>query len=281
MSDQTANAGGTTPTQINVSPNPGGGGDAAPPASWTQGFNDELKGYVELKGFKDPASVVESYRNFEKLRGAPQERILTLPEKEDDPAWNDVWNKLGRPATPKDYKFNVPKENGDEKFAEWAQETMHKLNIPRKQAEALVEKWNEFAGSKLTEQRTASEAQVLKESNDLKKEWGQAYDQNVQMGRQAVKAFGFDQPTLEKLESAMGFAGLMKFAHSLQTKIGEDSFVNGNAPNNGSGKMTPGQAKARISMLKNDPDFTKRYINGEAGPRQEMQLLHEMAYSEG
>ena len=100
---------------VNVSPNPGSvTGAAAPstPPSWTTGFTDELKGYVDAKGFKDAQSVVESYRNFEKIKGVPQERLLTLPEKDEDPSWNDVWKRLGRPDQPKDYQLEVPKEFG-------------------------------------------------------------------------------------------------------------------------------------------------------------------------
>lgn len=267
---------------VNVSPNPGSvTGTAAPstPPSWTTGFTDELKGYVEAKGFKDAQSVVESYRNFEKIKGVPQERLLTLPEKDEDPSWNDVWKRLGRPDQPKDYQLEVPKEFGDEGFAEWAKDAFHKLNIPRKQAEALVKKWNEYTGNQIKQMQLESSNKLNTEHEALKKEWGQAYEQNVEMGKRAAKAFGFDESTIDALESAMGFAGVMKFMHNLQTKIGEDNFVGSSQPSSPMGKMSPEQARNRIAMLKSDPDFVKRYIAGETAPRTEMQMLHEMAYS--
>ena len=81
------------------------GAGAGAPADWTSGFNDELKGYVTSKGFKDPASVLESYRNSEsligKLKGVGSDRIIGLPEKADAPEWKDNWNKLGTPKEAK------------------------------------------------------------------------------------------------------------------------------------------------------------------------------------
>ena len=73
----------------------------AAPADWTAGLPEEMKGYVQNKGFKDPSAVVESYRNFEKLMGVPQDRMIKLPEKaEDKAAWDSIYNRLGRPEKP-------------------------------------------------------------------------------------------------------------------------------------------------------------------------------------
>lgn len=287
MSDTVTTAGSVTTTGsatsgVSVSPNPGSMSTTTTtttPPSWTQGFTDELKGYVDAKGFKDAQTVVESYRNFEKLKGVPQERLLTIPEKDEDPSWNDVWKRLGRPDQPKDYNIEIPKEFGDEGFAQWAKDTLHKLNIPRKQGEELVKKWNEYTGNQIKQMQLESSNKLNQEHESLKKEWGQAYEQNVEMGKRAAKAFGFDESTIDALESAMGFAGVMKFMHNLQTKIGEDSFVSPSQSSSPMGKMSPEQARNRIAMLKSDPDFVKRYIAGENAPRTEMQMLHEMAYS--
>src|SRR5690606_18358521 len=67
---------------------------------WTSGFSDDLKGFVQNKGFKDPASVLDSYRNLEKLMGTPKERLLRLPENMDDAnAMGEIYTRLGRPQT--------------------------------------------------------------------------------------------------------------------------------------------------------------------------------------
>lgn len=252
---------------------------AMPTNDWTTGFNDELKGYVQTKGFKDPAAVVESYRNFEKLQGVPQDKLLKLPEKDDDPNWGLVWDKLGRPKEAKEYNVEVPPEFGDDSFAEWAKNTFHQLNMPKKQAEALAKKWNEYISTTMNQQKTDRQLETQQQELALKKEWGAAFEQNIVQAGRAAKQLGIDEATLDKLESAMGFAGVVKFVHGLAAKIGEDSFVGG-ASNSGGfrGVLTPEQATHRIAALKNDSDFVRRYIAGDTGARTEMETLHKMAH---
>lgn len=248
-------------------------------SDWTTGFNDELKGYAQTKGFSGPQAVLESYRNFEKLQGVPQDRLLKLPEKDDDPSWGQIWDRLGKPKEAKEYAVEVPKDYGDEKFAEWAKNTFHELNMPRKQAEALAKKWNEYIGAQLETGKSARQAESVQQQASLKKEWGAAFEQNIDQAGRAARQLGFDAETINKLEASMGFAGVMKLMHSLSAKVGEDTFV-GSSQNGGSfkGMLTPEQAMHRISSLKGDPDFTRRYINGESAPREEMERLHKMAY---
>lgn len=248
------------------------------PADWTSGLDEKLKGFVQNKGFKDPAQVLDSYQNLEKLMGGPREKLIRIPDKADDPAWSDVWGKLGKPADAKEYNFEVP-EGGDPKLAEWAKGTFHKLNLPKPQADALAKEWNAMAANVEAQQKEAYANHVAQDTLELKKEWGHAFEQNVQIGAKAARAFGIDGDVIDKLEQSMGHAKVMKFMHSLGSKIGEDTFQSGNSSNQGFGNvLTPAQAKAKLDTLKADPDFVKDYVSGKAGPREEMERLHRFAY---
>jgi len=258
----------------------GAGAGAPPSPDWTSGFNDELKGYVTSKGFKDPASVLESYRNSEsligKLKGVGSDRIIGLPEKADAPEWKDIWQKLGTPKEAKEYQFEA---GGDEKFSEWAKNTMHKLNIPRAQAETLVKEWNQYTSNKNQEILKNFQGQVTQQEEALKTEWGQAYEQNIKVGQSAVREFGFTAEVVDALEQSMGYAGVMKFMHTLGSKVGEDNFVGsggGGADGSfGGGKLTPGQATAEISAKMQDVDFQRRLIAGEQNANDEWTRLHK------
>ena len=259
------------------------GAGAGASTDWTSGFNDELKGYVTSKGFKDPASVLESYRNSEsligKLKGVGSERIIGLPEKADAPEWKDIWNKLGTPKEAKEYQFEMPKEGGDEKFTEWAKTTMHKLNVPRSQAEGLIKEWNAYMGTKQQETQTGYQTQIAQQDEALKTEWGQAYEQNINLGKSAVREFGFTAEVVDALEKSMGYSGVMKLMHTLGSKVGEDNFVGsggGGADGSfGGGKLSPGQATAEISAKMNDSDFQRRLIAGEQIANDEWTRLHK------
>jgi len=242
---------------------------------WTTGLNEDLRGYVQNKGFKDPAAAIDSYRNLEKLMGVPKERLLKLPEKDDDPAWSEVHARLGRPASPDEYKI----DGENKEFAKWAKETFHGLGLNKKQAEALFGKYNEFAKGHSTKQMEAQVQQAQASEAALKKEWGAAYDQNVMTAKKAAMTFGLTKEVIDKLESAMGYAEVMKFMSTIGSKVGEDSFVASSSSSRGFGVMTPEQAKNRISGLKQDREFIAKLSQGNAEARAEWDRLNQWAVS--
>lgn len=263
-----------TPTTINVTPI----GTPAPSSdAWMTGFNDDMKGYVQNKGFKDPTSVLESYRNLEKLVGVPKERLLKLPERDDAPEWNEVYERLGKPKDAKDYKFNVDDNPESKAFADWAQKTFHEIGLPKKQAEALVNKFNERSQGAVKAESDAYQARIAQEDSNLKKEWGAAYEQNTLVGKRAVQAFGFTGEVIDKLEQSMGYENTMKFMHNLGSKLGEDGFVGGKSDNKFNGVMTPESARQRINDLRKDPDFGKKLTSGDVSAKEQWDRLHKFA----
>lgn len=261
--------------------------EGAPPAAqtgpslpdWTAGLNEDQKGYVANKGFKDPAATIDSYRNLEKLMGVPQDRLLKLPEKaEDADAWNSIYNRLGRPEKPDQYTLKA--ENADPNAVKWAQETFHKLGLTRKQAETLYAEFNGFAGqsakSQQEAQETAAKLAADKQEADLKKEWGAEFDQRKNIAKAAAIKFGLDGEALDTIERSAGFAGVMKFLHNIGASIGEHEFV---GSKQGAGGMDASGAKAKIRDLMTDVDFQNRLNAGGTTEKNEWNRLHVLAYS--
>src|ERR1041385_7113969 len=78
-------------------PPAGGAGGTPPPANWYSSITDaEDRGFIENKKYPDLAHMVKAHRSLESHLGAPKERLITLPEKADDPKWNEIYGKLGR-----------------------------------------------------------------------------------------------------------------------------------------------------------------------------------------
>ncbi|HRT83724.1 MAG TPA: hypothetical protein P5523_03715 [Bacteroidales bacterium] len=247
---------------------------------WTSGFNDELKGWVSAKGFKDAAAITESYRNLEKINGAGPDRLVKLPQKPDDQAgWNDVYKKLGRPDKADDYKIDVPQGVGDENFAKWAKGLFHEAGLSKAQGEKIAAKWNEYVLNNAKQTVETSNQNIANQESELKKEWGMAFDKNMETARAAAHEFGLDNETIDKLEDAMGWTGVIKFMHNVGSKLGEHGFVT-SSQQQSFGVMTPEAARNRINLLKSDTDFAKRFMNGEMSAREEMNRLHKMAYPE-
>jgi hypothetical protein len=253
-------------------------GAGATSADWTAGLSENLRGYVQNKQFKDPAAVLDSYINLEKLIGVPKDRLLKLPEKPDAPEWKDVYSRLGKPPTAAEYKIQAT--NGNEDFAKWAQETFHGLNLTKEQGEKLAAKWDEYGTNALKAKELASLQAVEEENNSLKKEWGMAFDKNINTAKAAVREFGLESETIDKLQDALGYAGVMKFLNQVGAKLGESEYVSGGNSSKDFGVMTPEAAKNRIQTLRGDKDFVTRYVNNEFKAKEEMARLHKMAYGE-
>ena len=245
-------------------------------SDWTSGLAEDVKGYVQTKGFKDPASVVESYRNLEKTLGVPKERLLKLPEKADAPEWGEIYNRLGKPEKADEYQIAMPEKGGDEAFAKWAKETFHGLNLTRTQGEQLSAKWNEYVGKNTEAQQAQQAAKVEQDVGKLKQEWGAAHEQNVNIARRAAQTFGLQGDMVDRLESAIGFGPLMKMLHTIGSKLGEDSFVGADSKG-GAGIPTPSQANYQIKTLKQDTDFMRRFASGETAARDMWEKLHRYA----
>ena len=271
--DQAPAPGGGTPPATPPAATPPA---ATPPADWTASLGDELKGYVQTKGFKEPKDVLESYRNFEKLQGVPKERLLHLPESMESAEMAAVWERLGKPKEAKEYTFEIPKEHGDEKLAETMKEVFHKNNVPRAQAEGVVKAWNEYQATRIKEQTDAMNAEIVKQDGDLKKEWGNAYDQNKNIVDQAALKLGLKEDQLRALGAAMGPAAAMKFLHKLGQGIGEDGFKAGNT--RASGELTPAMAQAEIRQLRSDVEFSRRLQSKDSDATNKWNRLHQQAF---
>jgi len=244
----------------------------AAPTEWQSGLNDDLKSYVQTKGFKDPASVLDSYRNLEKLVGV-KDKLLQVPDNlGDEKAMAAVWDRLGRPTKPEEY--GIKSEN--EAFTKWYTETAHKLGLNRNQAEALFKSYDEYSKAEITAFEAQQKAANEKLVNELKTKWGAAYDQNVSVAKQAAVQFGVDEAMVTKLESVLGFQKTMEFFNAIGSKIGESEFVEGK-PASANKAYTPEGAKAKINDLMNDKDFVRKYIDGDQQSRQEMERLNKFA----
>jgi hypothetical protein len=251
-------------------------GAAEGAGAWNAGFDEDTSAYVQNKGWQSPADILNSYRALEKFQGGSK-NLLELPGLDAEPeAWDSVYNKLGRPEDPDAYELSLP-ENGDAELADWFKQTAHKTGLTAKQAQNLFESYNELIGSK-SEQMQAQLAQNSeREVNELKKEWGQAFDVQIDAGRRAAQALGYDEAALSNLEQKLGTGEMLKLFATMGSKMGEDGFVDGSRSDSGFG-TTPAMARQQISDLKMDKQFMGEYLKGNPEAVSKMKRLMEQAH---
>ncbi len=248
---------------------------------WTSSLSPEMKAYVTNKGFKDTNAVLDSYQNYEKLMGVPKEQLLKLPKEAADPAWNDVYDRLGRPKQASEYQFAKPAQGEQSpEFVDWAQKQFHGLGLTKTQGEKLAAGWNEYAQGLMQKDTEAYQVSVKNEDLALKKEWGAKYDENMRTGAKAMKEFGLDpEKDIPALEKAFGYGKTLKFLVSIGSKVGEAQFVDGDTNRGFQGAMTPDEARAQINLLKQDKAFVTKFLAKDVDAVQKMERLHQYLVS--
>ena len=252
--------------------------------SWTEGLAEDAQGYVENKGWKGADQMLDSYRNLEKAMGAPGESVLTLPKDADDSeAWGAVYSKLGRPEYAAGYELSGPEvpEGGIDltpDLANWA----HEAGLSKTQAQSIYAKYNgrlEEATQQFEQERAERNAS---DEQALRKEWGNAWEENIAAGTRFRQKFGLDDAKMDKLESALGLRGLLELSAEIGRGLGEHQGMP-TGDDTGAGStfaMTPAAAKAKISDLLLDGDFMGKYVDGNPEAKARMTRLHAIAHPE-
>lgn len=278
---ETATAGNSGPGNPNPgagNPNPPANGAAPSATDWITGIqNAELRGFVQQKGFKDPEILADSYRNLEKLMGAPKERIVKLPEKSDSPEWEQAWQRMGKPEKADGYGLEAGKDakQADKDFIDWAKNAFHQSNLTSDQAKNLIAKFNEMQTKTATDQKAAVESAQKNEFDGLKTEWGNAYDQKLEVAKAGAKEFGLTTEQLDGIQKNLGYKKTMELFQSIGSKLGESGFVQGQSRNQ---PMDVNTARANLSAKKADKEFMGRYMNGGSVEKAELGKLFADAY---
>jgi hypothetical protein len=252
--------------------------------AWYNGLKPELKGFAELKNWKDVDSAVESYQHLEKLLGADKAgRGIVLPADEaDTDGWNQVFNKLGRPASPDDYKLNVP-EGLDGSMSKETAKWMHEAGLSAKQAQMINDKYNAHVLENIQAQEAKYQQQSESEINSLFNEWGKEKDRNIELARRGTAAAGLKPEVIAQLEKTIGAKQTYEMFKNIGASYLEDSFESNSSAKNPMG-MSPEAARVRLDQLKKLPeykDFRDKLLAKDPTARKEWDSLNFVAYNGG
>lgn len=277
----TAGAGGAGTPAAGSAGAGGNGGSSNPqtpvpqPNSFLDGLSEDLRGYAELKGFKDSASVLNAYKNLEKFQGVPADKLLKLPDENDKEAVNAFLEKLGRPKTAEEYKIAIPEGQSD-KLAKAMAPLFFNAGLSQKQVEQLVAGWNSLqqAEAKAIQQQQAEF--IAAQEAELKAEWGGRYNENLELAKRAAISLGITAEQINAIEKSTDFKTTMNLLLNIAGKLSEDSLKGaGNA--GGNGVLTPAAAKAKLAQLEQDPEWAKKFNNKDSAAIEEFKRLQLIA----
>lgn len=259
--------------------NEGGGGNE--PAPFHARFEDpEERGYAETKGWKSERDMLQSYRNLEKLRGVPKERLLELPANmEDSDALKPVLEKIGyaAPASAEEYGFSTI-EGVDPAEAKVLSEIAFKHGVPAKLAKPIMEEIVAMNAQARADAMKQIEEEVAVETGRLKAKIGaDKWDEFIETGRRAARQYGVSQQELEAMETSLGAARMMEVWNAIGKASTEGGFVTGERKQTYG--MSPEAAASERAALMQDKAFMARYVAGDRDARAKMDRVNQIIAS--
>lgn len=237
--------------------------DGTPPAGGTppaepfyNGFEDEnLRAWVENKGFKNVEAVARSALHAEKMVNVPAEQLVRLPQLGDEEGFNALWEKLGRPQEASQYEFVRPEGvEPNEQFEGSMKELFHKAGVTAEQAKVLSGGYNDLLASDDTQASDDYHTSVDTQVEELKSDWGNGYDRTMAAAKGVVAELEVPGEVVDGIEAAVGYAETMRFFAGLAERFGEDKFVSGEGVvREDFTNATPQQAKVAWEQFQADP----------------------------
>lgn len=265
---------------------------ATPPAPqvekpWFDGADPETIGHLQAHGWDKRTApeaaleAVKSYREAQKLLGAPPSQLLRFPKDAGDTdGWKSVWSRLGAPADAAGYDLaGVKFADGsalDDGFSDGFKSAAAGLHLTKEQASGVAQFFAGFMDKVSTAEGVERQAALANEQTSLRQNWGANYEANLFVAKQAAAALGVKPEQVATLETSIGYAGVMEMFRSLGMKIGEGRYIAGDKQGSNPGVMTREEASAKMDALKHDAAWVKRYLSGDREAAQEMQALVKM-----
>lgn len=213
---------------------------------------EELREHPSISPIKDVENLARSYVNAQRLIGADKIAVPVNPTDED---LDRIYDRLGRPETPKDYSFDIDGNVITEEVASNYADVAHKLRLTPDQAKGVLDYYKnaveQFDSNSLESAEIAKEETV----QSLRQEWGRAFDQKVEAAARVAQEFA--DPEMFNITLADGsklgdnaefIKAFAKIADFRQSVTSEDTVAEMSQSN----VMTPATAQAEIDAIMND-----------------------------
>lgn len=225
------------------------------PVDFKSSLPEELRSHPAADKFKSTGEVFKSYVELEKLVGLEK---IPLPKKDKDGKFDSegvkgVMQRLGMPKDPAGYdltKVKIPEglKTTEESIAS-LKGVYHKFNLLPHQAEGVTQFMMETLARAQTDQAKQGETERQEAETELRKEWGSAYAEKISLAKKAMHAFA-DENDQSYIDQGLGNdLRLIKVFARIGEQMSEDQLANAGILET---NMTPAQAQAEISKIRND-----------------------------
>ena len=159
--------------------------------NWRSMIPEEIRDHKSLSTIEDVGSLAKGFVHAQSMIGADK---IALPGKSstaDD--WNAVYSKLGRPEDPSGYQIDYTPPEGvqpDDGVVQWFMGVAHEAGLNNTQAQLIMDRYGGRLGE-LVGQDNAHTEQIQADTElELKREWGEAYEDQLGLANAALETFG-------------------------------------------------------------------------------------------
>lgn len=221
--------------------------------SWKETISEEFRSDPNIAKFTEIDALAKSYINATRMIG--QDKVAVPNENSTDDQWNEVYGKLGRPESPDKYKLEVQSETVplDENTVKQFAENAHKLGLNNKQAQGILEYYKNSMEGSLQQSRIDTETAQANAEQELRKEWGRSYDENIKKAGAIAKANMSEDILNMELKDGTRIGdhpSVIKGFASIANLMSEDKLVSTESENVDRGT----DYEAEISKIVNDRD---------------------------
>jgi hypothetical protein len=255
--------------------------------SWHSQLPEDMRENETLKTIPDVSSLAKSFLDTKKMVGS---NTIALPGKAATPEqWDTFYKSVGRPDKWEDYQFpteGLPEGvavTGDD--ANLIRSIAHKAGLHPRQAAIVYREYLSFAANAQESATTKNTQTVEAGIEDLKMEYGAAYDERIGMAVKAVKQFGGEKEELAALLNESGLGNhptVVRTFARIGRLLAEDEIVG-----KGSGatfSLTPTEAQTEIDKLRISSDFNNAYFDnthvGHKAAQEQITALYKQVHPE-
>jgi len=181
--------------------------------------NDEDFAYIDKKGFKTPQDLLKSYRELEKAYSSK----VSIPKDGDKEGFSKLYLKLGMPQDKEGFDIDFLDE--DKEIGEQFKQVCLENNILPKSAQAMYEWFVNSRAQMIGDEAKNWAQKSLLELNEMKQEWGNKANQNMEYVKRGIRLFSDDADVIENMERAIGTKEMMKAFKSIGEALSEDNPV--------------------------------------------------------
>ena len=221
---------------------------AAAPVGFLDSLPEDLRMEPSLRNFTDPAALAKSYVHAQRMIGADK---IPLPGKSaTDEDWANVWTKLGRPQSPSEYQIQFQNAALADGELEGFRQSAFEAGLNNRQVERMAKFLEDTVSGANAARSEMVEKAVYEAEQELRQEFGQAFDQRMSMAYKAAQQLLGDTEMLDEVQLADGrmlgdHPQVVRMFAKLAEQIGEDQLL-GEASEL---IMTPQEANQRIAEM--------------------------------